>query len=113
MVINRGELFFRLDQLIGYQLFEDWADDFDGVYAAAEAWITQVTDLELEGLVNDIDALFRQVPAGRDRLAMFPTEYAFDRQDYERYDAWLRAVRQRAAEALAGIDNHPLVDPPS
>jgi hypothetical protein len=111
MTFERGEPYFRLDQFIGYQLYQDWMFDFDGVYEAAEEWITSVTDPELRGLVDDIDLLFRSVPDATERRKMFRTHYAFD--DNETFDVWLRAVRERAAEAVAGIHNHPLVDPPA
>lgn len=106
------DLFPRVDQMILWQLGEDWPDEFDGVYEAAEAWVRDEPDEVLSSFVREIDALIAAVPDPLARLRLFMTDYAFAQDDGQGFDTWLRAVRQRAAEAVAGIHNHPLVDPP-
>lgn len=110
MQIKRGEPYFRLDQLLGCYLGEDWGDEFDGVYEAAEFAIGETSDEALVELVSDIDTLFARVEEPASRRSMFRTTYAF--RPVDDFDLWLHAVRQRAAEAVAGIHDHPLVDPP-
>jgi hypothetical protein len=103
------EMYFETDQLIGYQLGQDWMIEFDGVYEAAEDWIATRTDAGLIRLIAEIDFLFDLEPTAAARLHHFRGG-AFSAKD-DSFDVWLRAVQRRAREAIAGIHSNPLVDP--
>ncbi|MCW2601525.1 MAG: hypothetical protein JWM02_3354 [Frankiales bacterium] len=104
------ESFEEIDQLILCQLGEDWMHDFDGSYEAAEAWIMEIPDESRAALAREVDALFSCTVDAASRRKLFSTHYAFSDRD-DSFDVWLRAVRRRATEALAGIHTDPLVDP--
>ena len=105
-----SEEFQELDQLIGCNLGEDWTDDFAGPYAAAEAWIADGSEKTYRNLVREVDALFLVTESTERRRGTFSLHYAWPLPGDERVDVWLRAVRLRAAQALAGINSEPLVD---
>lgn len=109
MQIQRGERYYELDQFLGCYLGQDWGDEFDGPYEAAEFAMGELSDESLNGLVSDIDILFATVRDPGQRRRTVHSGYAFGATDD--FDAWLRAVRERAAEAVAGIHSHPLTDP--
>jgi hypothetical protein len=106
-----GHPYFELDQLIGCQLGQDWLLEFEGVYQAAEVWMTRRSDDGLRRLVAEIDVIFDLEKDTAARRKHFRTGYAFSSLD-DSFDVWLRAVQRRATEALAGIHTNPLQDPP-
>jgi hypothetical protein len=109
-MIHRGEPFYEVDQMIGCQLNQDWVLDFDDTYEAAEAWIMLCNDEERTALVGAIDLLFARTETTLQRKSLLSTDYAFGRDD-DGFDVWLRAVRVRAVQALAGIHSEPMEPP--
>jgi hypothetical protein len=105
-----GKDFYTVDQLVGAYLGEDWMHEFDGEYEAAETWVREASDSARTAFVREVDSLFALTAAPEERRTLFSTQYSFTR-DNGRFDVWLRAVRVRAAQALAGIHSEPLVDP--
>ena len=104
-----SKTYFEIDQLIGYELGEDWRNEFDDVYDAAEHWVSALPDEGRVRLVAEIDFIFDLESDAAGRLGHFPTAPFVSTDDS--FDVWLRAVQQRAREALAGIHSNPLVDP--
>jgi hypothetical protein len=104
------EDFNEIDQMVGCHLGEDWMLDFGSSNEAAEAWIVLCDDEDLTALVREIDALFALTHSESQRRGLFSTQYAFASDD-DRFDVWLRAVRVRAVQALAGIHSEPMEPP--
>lgn len=105
------EDFYELDQLMSCQLGEDWTHDYDNEYEAAEAWIILCNDDDCTALIRDIDLLFALTDNRRSRLQVFSSGELPD-EISDLYDAFLRAIRVRAVQALAGIHSEPMVEPP-
>jgi hypothetical protein len=109
-MIEFGEPFYLLDQMVGCQLGEDWMNEFNNPYEAAEALISDSHVEYLAALVEEIDSLFACPETTVRRNDRLSTQYSFRGHD-EEFDAWLRAVRVRAIQAVAGLPTEPLVDP--
>lgn len=101
---------YELDQFVGLTLNEDWSDEYDDPYEAAEPWFTETSDDRLRELILEIDDFFRNVPGEKDRRAFFPTYGAFP-ETGDAFDRWLLAARRRAEQAVAGIHSDPLAVP--
>ena len=100
-----------MDQFIGIQLSQDWYDDYDDPYSAAEAWMLETRDERLATLFREIDEFFRGVPDSVARRDYFELNGAFPRNG-EAFDKWLLAVRRRIELALAGVHTEPMHVPP-
>jgi hypothetical protein len=91
-------------------LGEDTLVDFDDEYQATEDWVAGWSDARYRELVSEIDLLMASTSDALTRMKQFRYQYGFDVDHPEDFDLWLGLLRQRAAEALAGIHN-PMVDP--
>jgi hypothetical protein len=110
-MIERGEPFYELDQMIGCQFTEDWRLDYETTNEAAEAWIMMNPDEARAALLPDIDGLFACTESTLQRKALLTTSHYAFRGDTDAFDVWLRAVRVRAVQALAGIHSEPMEGP--
>ncbi|MFN2539319.1 MAG: hypothetical protein ABR549_14390 [Mycobacteriales bacterium] len=83
-----------------WSLHEDWRLDFADAYAALGDWFEAdgVHRDPLNAVIRDIDQLFAEEPDAAARLAHFPHLG----WRVETFDDFLRAIRKRAADGLAG-----------
>lgn len=81
-------------------LDQDWRTDFPDEYAALEDWFQADgwSPRVLTALVRDIDQLFAEEPDAEARLAHFPHTGLSTKTS----DDFLRAIRKRAVDGLAG-----------
>jgi hypothetical protein len=87
-----GQAMWTLDQ--------DWDIDFADEFAALEDWFAAdgIRPEVLKPLIADVDQLFADEPSAEARLAHFP--HTGLRSDT--FDEFLRAIRKRAEDGLAG-----------
>jgi hypothetical protein len=102
--------YHTIDQLLGCYMGEDWLHFYNNEYEAAEDWFQESHESQHASLVREVDQLFLLTTSTEERLALLDSCYAFATKD-DRLDVWLRAVRVRTAQALAGLPSEPLVDP--
>ncbi|MDX6267937.1 MAG: hypothetical protein QOD70_2677 [Frankiales bacterium] len=90
---------FYIRQAVG-ELDQGWRDDYDNAYDALEGWFRHANPnaKALRRIVAEVDQLFAEQPDTAGRLAQF--DHLVFR--LETFDAFLRAIQQRAADALVG-----------
>ena len=90
---------FILEQAM-WSLHQDWQLDFADPYDALEDWFQSdgVHPDPLNAIIRDVDELFAEEPDTAARLAHFP----HIGWRLETFDEFLRAIRKRAADGLAG-----------
>ena len=109
MADHEPRLYFNVDQAVSH-LDQDWMLDYEDVYEATEDWLFGHGDEPLRQLIAEIDFLFSIEPDTKARIRHFRWHAGFSDQD-DSFDVWLRALQQRAKEALAGIHSNPMTDP--
>jgi hypothetical protein len=89
-------------------LHQDWRIDFADAYEALEDWFQADGwhAVVLQSLIRDVDLLFEDEPDTGARLAHFP-HFSWR---LETFDDFLRAIRKRAQDGLAG-NPVPMRDP--
>jgi hypothetical protein len=91
-------------------LDQDFLEEFKDEYEATEDWVDGMREDWLRLVVEQIDDLFATQPDAASRLALFDHDW-FELDRADEFDAWLKALRQRSVEELAGIRNNPMVKP--
>ena len=103
-----NQTYVAIDQAMLLSFHDDYCFDFDGPMESCEAHLLTLPDIALRQLIAEVDVILELIPDPYARVREFPC-HEFD-QDPPVFDRWLRTMRRRATEALAGIHSHPLED---